>query len=89
MRIFDDMKAYVGDVTGLVWNFIHHRDAYPQNAQLAVQPEVLANVIDDPAECQHCDFYDLNQLMSRDQHGRLIPNPAAIHKIASRYYQVG
>ena len=89
MRIFDDIKEYMGDVTNLVWNFIQNRDAYPQNAQLAVQPEVLANVIDDPAECQHCDFFDLNQLIVCDQNGRLVPNPVAIHKMASRYYQVG
>ena len=89
MRIFDDMKAYMGDVTNLVWNFIQHRDAYPMNAQLAVQPEVMANVIDDPALCQHCDFYDLNNLIACDSSGQPMPNHAAIHKIACRYYQVG
>jgi hypothetical protein len=89
MRIFDDMKAYMGDVTSLIWNFIQHRDAYPKNAQLAVQPEVMANVIDDPAECQHCDFYDLNKLISCDSSGQPMPNHAAIHQIACRYYQVG
>ncbi len=49
MKLFNDTSAYMKDVTNLIWNYIRHRDLYPENAQLAVQPEIMANVIDDPS----------------------------------------
>ena len=89
MKLFDNMAAYVKDVTGLIWNYIHHRDLYPDNAQLAVQPELMASVIDDPTLCRHCDFYELATLISKDEKGRLVPNTSAIQNMANRYYEVG
>ena len=53
MKLFNDTSAYMRDVTNLVWNYIRHRDLYPENAKLAVQPEIMANVIDDPSQCQY------------------------------------
>lgn len=89
VKLFEDMTAYVKDVTSLIWNYIHHREQYPANAQLAVQPEVMANVIEDPAQCRHCDFYDLGTLISKDAKGKLVPNTHAIENMANRYYQAG
>ena len=89
MKIFNDTTAYVKDVTSLIWNYIHHRELYPDNAQLAVQPELMANVIDDPSQCRHCDFYDLGTLISKDAEGRLVPNVHAIQNMANRYYVAG
>ncbi len=89
MRIFSDIKSYTSDVTSLIWNFILHRDAYPENAKLAVQPELMVNVIDDPEQCHYCDFYDINLFISRDSEGKPVPNSIAIKNMASRYYQVG
>lgn len=89
VKIFNDMTAYVRDVTGLIWNYIHHRDFYPDNAQLAVQPDLMACVIEDPTQCKHCDFYDLGTLISKDSQGELVPNTHAIQNMANRYYQAG
>ena len=83
------MTAYVRDVTSLIWNYIHHREQYPENAQLAVQPELMASVIEDPTQCRHCDFYDLRTLISKDDQGGLVPNQHAIQNMANRYYQAG
>ena len=89
MKIFDDTVAYESDLTNLVWNYINNREQYPDNAQLAVQPEVMANVIDDPAQCMYCDFYDLNLLIRTDDTGQAVPNAMAIKNVANRYYNAG
>jgi hypothetical protein len=89
MKLFNDTSAYMKDVTNLIWNYIRHRDLYPENAQLAVQPEIMANVIDDPSQCRFCDFYDLNTLIVKDVAGRQMPNKHAIQNMANRYFQVG
>ena len=83
------MSAYMGDLTNLIWNYIKNRDLYPDNAKLAVQPEIMANVIDDPSLCNYCDFYDLNMLISQDGKGKLVPNLNAIENVANRYYKAG
>ena len=85
MKIFNDTASYVKDLTNLIWDFIHHREQYPVNAKLAVQPEVLANVIDDPEQCAYCDFYDLSLFIAQDNNGQPVPNLLAINNIANRY----
>ena len=87
MKIFNDVTSYVKDLTNLIWNYINNRHMYPENAQLAVQPEIMANVIDDPAQCHFCDFYDLNMFICQDVKGNLIPDKIAIQNIANRYYE--
>lgn len=77
------------DLNNLIWNYINNRHLYPENAQLAVQPEIMANVIDDPEQCHYCDFYDLSLFISRDMHGNPVPNELAIQNVANRYYQAG
>ena len=89
MKMFNDISSYIKDVTGLVWRYIHNKDMYPENAQLAVQPEILANVIDDPNQCHYCDFYDLSILIEHDNNGKPMSNHVAIQNIANRYYNVG
>lgn len=89
MKLFNDTSAYMKDVTNLIWNYIRHRDLYPENAKLAVQPEIMANVIDDPSQCQYCDFYDLKMLIAKDGTGNQVPNELAIRNMANRYFQVG
>lgn len=89
MRIFNDMAGYVVDLTSLIWNYIKHRDLYPENAKLAVQPDVMANIIDDPSVCRYCDFYELNQLISHDGEGKPVPNHLAIKDVANKYYKAG
>lgn len=89
MKIFNDMGAYMGDLTNLIWNYIKNKELYPENAKLAVQPEIMANVIDDPEQCHYCDFYDLSLLISTDGKGKAVPNITAIQSVANRYYKVG
>lgn len=89
MKIFNDMSAYIGDLTNLIWNYIKNRELYPENAKLAVQPEIMANVIDDPSMCQFCDFYDLNIFIAKDGMGKPVPNALAIKNVANRYYKAG
>ncbi len=86
MRIINDIAAYIKSVTDLIWNFILNRDSYPENAQLAVLPELMETVIDNPAECKGCDFYDIKMLMSVDANGNLSPNERAIRNMANRYF---
>lgn len=86
MKLFNDTAAYVKDLTNLIWNYIRNREQYPDNAKLAVQPEILANVIDDPAQCAYCDFYDLSLFIAKDTNGQLVPNQLAIRNVANRYY---
>ena len=87
MKIFNDTASYVKDLTNLIWNYILNRDLYPDNAQLAVQPEILANIIDDPEQCAFCDFYDLSLFIAKDKEGKPVPNLLAIRNIADRYYR--
>ena len=89
MKIFNDATAYSKDLKNLVWNYINNREQYPDNAKLAVQPEIMANVIDDPAQCHFCDFFELNLFISKDTAGKLVPNDLAIQNVANRYYGVG
>ncbi len=89
MKMFNDISSYVKDVTGLIWRYIHNKEQYPDNAQLAVQPEILTNVIDDPKQCHFCDLYDLSILIAHDSSGKPMPNHTAIQNIANRYYDVG
>lgn len=86
MRIFKDVVSYTKDLTDLVWNYIRHHSDYPGKARLCVQPDVMANVIDNPADCRQCDVYDLQLLIRRDENGREEPNAVAIDRLANRYY---
>ena len=86
MKMFEDTTAYIKDLTNLIWNYILNREQYPDNAQLAVQPEILANVIDDPEQCAFCDFYDISLFISKDNEGKPVPNLVAIRNVADRYY---
>ena len=87
MKLFEDTTAYIKDLTNLIWNYILNRELYPDNAQLAVQPEILANIIDDPEQCSFCDFYDLSLFIAKDKEGKPVPNLLAIRNIADRYYR--
>ena len=82
MKLFEDTTAYIKDLTNLIWDYILNRDLYPDNAQLAVQPEILANIIDDPEQCAFCDFYDLSLFIAKDKEGKPVPNLLAIRNIA-------
>lgn len=86
MKIFNDITAYIKNVTDLLWDFINHREQYPKNALLAVQPEVMVTVIDNPEDCKECDFYDPMTLMDKDREGQLKPSKKNIFKMASRYF---
>ncbi len=86
MKVFSDATAYSKDLKNLVWNYINNRELYPDNAKLAVQPEIMATVIDDPAFCRYCDFFELNLFISKDTTGKLVPNDVAIQNVANRYY---
>lgn len=86
MRIINDIAAYIKNVTELIWNFILNRDSYPENALLAIQPELMETVIDNPQECKGCDFYDIKMLLSVDAKGNLKPNELAIRNMANRYF---
>ena len=66
--------------------FIRHPEAYPQDALLAIQPDLMETVIDNPSECNYCDFYNLNLLVERDSQGNMVPNRGAIAQLARRYY---
>ncbi len=86
MRKFNDIRTYIVNLTELIWNFIRHPEAYPKNALLAVQPDLMETVIDNPNECKYCDFYNLNLLVERDNQGNMVPNNGAIAQLARRYY---
>lgn len=86
MRKFNDIRTYTVNVTELIWNFIRHPEAYPSNASLVVQPELMETVIDNPEECKYCDYYNINMLVERDSQGNMVPNSYAIANMARRYY---
>ncbi len=89
MEIYHNVNDYMNDLTNLVWNYINYPEQYPENAQLAVQPEIMVNVIDDPSQCKYCDFYNIDMLICKDNMGQTVPNVFAIKKVANRYYNVG
>lgn len=90
MRMIDNIANYVKDLTEMVWSFINHRERFPKEAQLCVQPELMVNVIDDPRKCRYCDVYDLKMLIHENPNGKMVPNQGAIERVAQRYYsQVG
>ena len=86
MRKFNDIRTYTTNVTELIWHFIRHPEAYPNNASLVVQPELMETVIDNPNECKYCDTYNINLLVERDGQGNMVPNHYAIANMARRYY---
>lgn len=87
MKIISDLTSYIKDLTELIWSFIRHRDSYPENACLCIQPEVMASVIDNPEECRHCDIYDPKLLIHKGGDGRMVPDMVAIERVAQRYYK--
>lgn len=86
MKINKDIKSYIRDLTELVWAYIRHRAAYPANALLAVQRELACNVFDSPDNCQGCDFYAPEMLLTYNAKGATVPNHSVIKSIAKRYY---
>lgn len=88
MRRFKNIKSYIKDVTELIWNYIRHKNYYPQHALLAVMPELMETVIDHPNNCKECEFYAIDQFISTDLYGRQSPNHAAIERMAGRYYHI-
>ncbi len=86
MKINKDIKSYIRDLTELVWAYIRHRAAYPANALLAVQRELACNVFDSPDNCQGCDFYAPEILLTYNAKGATVPNHSVIKSIAKRYY---
>lgn len=85
-RHFKDFGAYAKNITELIWNYIAHRDLFPHNAKLAIQPDINEVIIENPDECRNCDFYELHNFISITEQGGLIPNEAAIRLLANRYY---
>ena len=86
MRRFSDIKSYMKDVTEIIWRYIRNMESYPKNALLAVQPDIMATVIDSPDQCRQCEFYALNLFISKVQRGQLMPNTVAIARMAHKYY---
>jgi len=84
---FKDIASYIGNITELIWDYITNRHQYPDNAKLAVQPEVSEVVIDNPSNCHGCDFYEVKNFISIDPTGHFHPNEAAIQLLAGKYYQ--
>lgn len=84
---FRDMKSYIIEVTEILWRYIQNTDSYPRNALLAIQPELLTTVIDTRDACSQCEYYALNQLLKRTNHGTLVPNDSAIERLAMRYFR--
>ena len=86
IRINKDIKSYIRDLTELVWAYIRHRAAYPANVLLAVQRELACNVFESPENCQGCDFYAPEMLITHNAKGAMVPNHSVIKSIAKRYY---
>lgn len=70
----------------LVWAYIRHRATYPANVLLAVQRELACNVFESPENCQGCDFYAPEMLITHNAKGAMVPNHNVIKVIAKRYY---
>lgn len=86
IKINKDIKSYIRDLTELVWAYILHRAAYPANVLLAVQRELACNVFESPENCQGCDFYAPEMLITHNAKGAMVPNHNVIKVIAKRYY---
>ena len=86
IKINKDIKSYIRDLTELVWAYIRHRAAYPANVLLAVQRELACNVFESPENCQGCDFYAPEMLITHNAKGAMVPNHNVIKVIAKRYY---
>lgn len=86
IKINKDIKSYIRDLTELVWAYIRHRAAYPANVLLAVQRELACNVFESPENCQGCDFYAPEMLITHNAKGAMMPNHNVIKVIAKRYY---
>lgn len=86
IKINKDIKSYIRDLTELVWAYIRHRAAYPANVLLAVQRELACNVFESPENCQGCDFYAPEMLITHNTKGAMVPNHNVIKVIAKRYY---
>lgn len=86
IKINKDIKSYIRDLTELVWAYIRHRATYPANVLLAVQRELACNVFESPENCQGCDFYAPEMLITHNAKGAMVPNHNVIKVIAKRYY---
>ena len=85
-RRFQDIKAYIVNVTELIWNYITYRDSFPKGVKLAVLPGINETVIDMPYNCNGCEFYDLNMFIMKDSSGFSKPSMKAIRRMAQRYF---
>jgi hypothetical protein len=86
MKRFKNTTSFITNVTELIWNYIKNTTMYPSNSKLAVQREIGETVIDDPRECNGCEFFDVNRFIRVDDTGTLVPNTVAIQNLAYRYY---
>ena len=86
MKINKDIKRYIRELTGLVWDDIRYRASFPANTVLAVQRELAYNIFEIPENCRGCDFYAPNLLVTRNAKGADVPNRKMIRTIANRYY---
>ncbi len=87
MNRIKTITAYVSNVNELLWNYIKNKAAYPNNAVLAVQKELKETVIENPADCRNCEFYDLRNFIRQDSTGTQEPNMLAIRNLAYRFYE--
>lgn len=83
---FEDIASYIKEVTDIIWKYIGNMESYPKNAWLAIQPELMATVIDVKEACRRCEFYPLSQVIDKAADGVLTPNALAIERIAEKYY---
>ncbi len=86
MTRIKNFTSYVSNLTDLLWNYIENTTAYPNNAVLAVQKEIKETVIENPALCKNCDFYNINDFIRLDSTGSLTPNSMAIQKLAGSFF---
>ncbi|KGI60819.1 hypothetical protein [Prevotella sp. S7 MS 2] len=83
---FQDAKSYIVNLTELIWNYIRHRDWFPEGSLLAIQPEIIEVVIELPANCNGCELFDPQLFIRRNALGYAVPNMQAIRQLARRYY---
>lgn len=87
MKRIKTIASYVSNVTELIWHYIKNTTFYPSNSKLVVQKEIGETVIDDPSNCNGCEFYEINRFIKQDNKGTLVPNTIAIQDLAYKYYR--
>jgi len=75
-----DLNAFENEIFNVLYKYCKNRDAYPNNAVLAINPMSLNILIDEPTHLSGFENYEIEQIISNDE-----PDPIAINEIARRY----